>query len=139
MSKKAIFLDRDGTIIEDPGYLNHPDQVVLLDGVAEALVELRGMGYKLIVVSNQSSVARGIVSEQTLKEIRHRLKQLLAEKQAYLDRIYYCPYHPEGAIEKYRKESELRKPKPGMLAAASEEIDIDLTQSWMIGNSGRDI
>ena len=139
MPNKAIFLDRDNTLIEDPGYINHPDQVKLLDGVAEVLIEFGAMGYKLIVVSNQSSVARGIVSEQVLGEIHNRLKQLLAENGAHLDRIYYCPYHPDGVVPQYRKESDWRKPNPGMLLAAADEMDIDLSQSWMIGNSGRDI
>jgi len=139
MSNKAIFLDRDNTLIENPGYISNPDQVKLLDGVAEALIELGAMGYKLIVVSNQSGVARGIVTEKVLGEIHKRLEQLLAEKGVYLDRIYYCPYHPDGVIPKYRKESDWRKPNPGMLLAAAKELDINLGQSWVIGNSSRDI
>jgi len=139
MSNKAVFLDRDNTLIEDPGYINHPDQVKLLEGVAEALIELKAMGYKLIVVSNQSAVARGIVTEKVLAQIHDRLKQLLAERGAYLDRIYYCPYHPDGVVPKYRKESDWRKPNPGMLLTAADQMDIDLNQSWMIGNSSRDI
>lgn len=139
MSNKAIFMDRDDTLIEDPGYINDPDQVKLLDGVPEALVEFRNMGYKLVVVSNQSAVARGIVTEKVLDDIHDRLKQLLAKKQAYLDNIYYCPYHPNGVISKYRKESDLRKPNPGMLLAAAEQMDIDLGQSWAIGNSEHDV
>ncbi|MHC4096445.1 MAG: HAD-IIIA family hydrolase [Planctomycetota bacterium] len=139
MSNKAIFLDRDGTLIEDPGYLNHPEQVTLLEGVAEALIELRNMGYMLIVTTNQSAVARGIVSEKILGEIHNRLRQLLTERGAYLDQIYYCPYHPDGVIPKYCKESDWRKPNPGMLLAASDEMDIDLSQSWKIGDSSRDI
>jgi len=139
MSDKAIFLDRDGTIIDDPGYLSHPEQVNLLDGAAEALVELRAMGYKLVIVSNQSGIARGIVSEEDLEAIHDRLRQLLAEKGAYLDQIYYCPYHPDGVVSKYRKESDWRKPNPGMLLAASEEMGIDLSQSWSIGDSSRDV
>ena len=139
MANKAIFFDRDDTLVEDPGYINNPDQVKLLDGVAEALIELRTMGYKLIVVTNQSAVARGIVTEDGLEEIHDRLKSLLAEKGAYLDRIYYCPYHPEAVIPKYRKEWYWRKPNPGMLLAAADELDIDLGQSWMIGNQADDI
>jgi len=139
MPNRAIFFDRDGTLVEDPGYINHPDQVKLLDGVAEALVELKTLDYKLVVISNQSGVARGIVTEEALDEIHDRLKQLLAEKGAYLDQIYYCPYHPDGVITKYRKESDHRKPNPGMLLTAAKEMDIDLSQSWMIDNSDRDI
>ncbi len=139
MSNKAIFLDRDDTLIEDPGYINNPKQVKLLDGAAEALIEFSDMGYKLVVVSNQSGVARGIVTEKTLGEIHNRLKQLLAEKGAFLDKIYYCPHHPDGVIAKYKKESDWKKPNPGMLLTAAEEMDIDLEQSWAIGNSSRDI
>jgi len=139
MSDKAIFLDRDNTLIEDPGYISSPEQVKLLEGVAEALVELKSLGYKLIVVTNQSAVARGIVTEKVLGEIHNRLEQLLAEKKAFLDRIYYCPYHPDGAVAKYRKESDFRKPNPGMLLKAAEEMDIDLGQSWCVGNSISDM
>ena len=139
MSNKAIFLDRDDTLIEDPGYINDPGQVKLMDGAAEALIELRAMGYKLVVVSNQSAVARGIVTEKVLGEIHNRLEQLLAKKHASLDRIYYCPYHPDGVVPKYRKESDLRKPKPGMLQLASRELSLDLDKSWIIGNSSRDV
>jgi D,D-heptose 1,7-bisphosphate phosphatase len=139
MPNKAIFLDCDGTLIEDVGYINNPDHVKLLDGVAEALTEFKALGYKLIVTSNQSGVARGIVTEKILGEIHNRLKQLLAEKGAYLDQIYYCPYHPDGVVPKYRKESDWIKPNPGMLLAAVDEMNIDLSQSWVIGNSTRDV
>ncbi len=139
MSDKAIFLDRDDTLIEDLGYISSPEQVKLLDGVADALVELKALGYKLIVVTNQSAVARGIVTEKVLGEIHKRLEQLLAEKKTFLDRIYYCPYHPDGVVAKYRKESDFRKPNPGMLLRAAEEMDIDLGQSWCVGNSISDM
>jgi D-glycero-D-manno-heptose 1,7-bisphosphate phosphatase len=139
MSDKAIFFDRDDTLIEDPGYISSPEQVKLLTGVPRALIELKALGYKLVVVTNQSAVARGIVTEKVLGEIHKRLEQLLAEENAFLDRIYYCPYHPEGAVKKYRQESELRKPNPGMLLKAAEEMDLDLDQSWCVGNSGSDI
>ncbi len=139
MSEKAIFLDRDDTLIEDPGYINDPEQVKLLDGVPEALIQLKALGYKLIVVTNQSAVAHGIVTEKVLGEIHERLKQSLADKNAFLDRIYYCPYHPEGVVPKYCKESNSRKPSPGMLLKAADEMDIDLGQSWCVGNSSRDV
>jgi len=139
MSNKAIFMDRDDTLIKDPGYINNPDQVKLLGGASEALIELKEMGYKRVVVTNQSGVARGIVSEQVLKQIHKRLQKLLAHEGAGIDGIYYCPYHPDGVIEKYRAESENRKPNPGMILAAAREMDIDLNRSWVIGNSYRDI
>ncbi|MEJ5259023.1 MAG: HAD-IIIA family hydrolase [Anaerohalosphaeraceae bacterium] len=136
---KAVFLDRDQTLIEDPGYINHPSQVRLLPGVAQALIQLKKMGYLLVVVSNQSGVARGLVTEETLQQIHHQLKKLLADEGAYLDAIYYCPFHPEGVIPKYRCESDLRKPNPGMLLKAAQDLSIDLSRSWMIGDSFRDI
>jgi D,D-heptose 1,7-bisphosphate phosphatase len=139
MSDKAIFLDRDNTLIKDPGYINDPDQVQLLDGVAEALNELKALEYKLIVVTNQSAVARGIVTEKVLGEIHNRLEELLAEQNAFLDRIYYCPYHPEGTVPEYSKESDCRKPSIGMFEKAAAEMDLDLGQSWCIGDSSRDV
>lgn len=139
MLNNAIFLDRDGTLIEDPGYVNDPDQVKLLDGIPESLIELKALGYKLVVVTNQSAVARGIVTEKVLADIHERLRQLLAQRNAYLDDIYYCPYHPEGVVPKYRKESNYRKPNPGMLLEAADDMNIDLSQSWCIGNSDSDI
>jgi D-glycero-D-manno-heptose 1,7-bisphosphate phosphatase len=139
MAHKAIFLDRDKTLVEDPGYINSPEQIKLLPGISEALVQLGQLGYKLIVVTNQSGVARGITTEQTLKEIHEHLERLLERNGVKLDGIYYCPYHPDGNVKKYRRESDLRKPNPGMLLLASKQMDIDLTQSWMVGNSYRDI
>lgn len=139
MANKAIFLDRDNTLIEDPGYINNPDQVKLIDGVPEALIEFKAMGYKLVVVSNQSAVARGLVTEEVLDKIHKKLKKLLTQNKASLDKIYYCPYHVDGVIKKYSKESDWRKPNHGMLIAASNDMDIDLTRSWMIGNSDSDI
>ena len=139
MSNKAIFLDRDDTLIEDPGYINNPEQVKLLDGVAEALIQLKNLGYLLVVVSNQSAVARGIVTEKILGQIHNRLEQLLSEKEASLDKIYYCPYHPDGVVQKYRKQSKFRKPNPGMLLKAADEMDIELGESWCVGNSRSDI
>lgn len=139
MAQKAVFLDRDDTIIEDPGYISSPDQVKLIPGAAQAISDLRKLGYKLIVVSNQSGIARGIITEHAIGRIHEKLKELLAQNSAYLDRIYYCPYHPDGAVRKFRRESDLRKPKPGMLLNAAKEMDIDLKDSWMIGNAYRDI
>ena len=139
MSNKAIFMDRDDTLIKDAGYINNPDQVELLAGAGEALIELKQMGYKRVIVTNQSGVARGIVSEQVLDEIHKRLEKLLFHEGAGIEGIYYCQYHHDCVIEKYRKESENRKPNPGMILTAAKEMDIDLKRSWLIGNSYRDI
>jgi D-glycero-D-manno-heptose 1,7-bisphosphate phosphatase len=139
MSNTAVFLDRDGTLVHDPGYLNHPDQVQLLDGAADALKELQLLGYKTVVVTNQSGVARGIIPPAMIERIHDRLCELLAAQGATLDGIYFCPYHPEAVVPEYRQDSDWRKPQPGMLLAAAREMEIDLTRSWMIGDSERDI
>ena len=139
MDSKAIFFDRDDTLIEDTGYINNPDQVKLISGVAKSLLEFKEMGFKLIVITNQSGVARGILTEKTLGEIHERLNVLLSEKGIALDAIYYCPFHPDGVVPQYRKESDDRKPNPGMILTAAKEHNIDLNQSWIIGNSSRDI
>jgi len=139
MPNRAVFLDRDNTLIEDPGYIDSPRKVRLIENVAESLRELRCMGYMLVIVTNQSGVARGLLNEKILGQIHDRLRMLLAKEAAFVDAIYYCPYHPDGIVPKYRRESPLRKPNPGMLLKAAEDMDIDLSQSWLIGNSGRDI
>jgi D-glycero-D-manno-heptose 1,7-bisphosphate phosphatase len=139
MPNRAVFVDRDGTLNDDPGYVNHPDQVKLLEGVPEALRELQELGYKVIVATNQSGVARGIISEEMLDRIHERLQELLSEGDVLLDGIYCCPFHPEGVIPKFTKESDWRKPRPGMLLAAAKELDLDLGESWMIGDSQRDV
>jgi D-glycero-D-manno-heptose 1,7-bisphosphate phosphatase len=139
MSSTAVFFDRDGTLIRDPGCISHPDQVELLDGAAEAIREVQSLGYKTVVVSNQPGVAKGILTEETLEQIHRRLREEVCRNGASLDAIYYCPYHPDGAVLKYRKDSDWRKPKPGMLLAAANELDIDLMRSWMVGDSLRDV
>jgi len=139
MPHKAIFLDRDGTIIDDSGYLSDPAGVHLLPGVDLAIKSLRGAGYKIVVVTNQSGIARGMLTEATLEEIHSALRNKLADKGAMIDAIYYCPYHPDGSVEKYAHQSDLRKPEPGMLLLAAKELDLDLEQCWMVGDAGRDV
>ncbi|MCP4710754.1 MAG: HAD family hydrolase [Planctomycetes bacterium] len=139
MSNRAVFLDRDGTLIEHYDYLTDPDQVKLLPTVAKAMGLLKDRDFKLVVVTNQSAIARGMLTEKKLLEIHDRLKYLLAEEGAYLDQIYYCPYHPEGVVDKYRRDSDMRKPAPGMLYLAARELDLDLEQCWIVGDDDRDI
>lgn len=136
---KAVFLDRDHTVINDPGYLADPAGVRLMPGAIMALRGLMGAGYKLVVVTNQSGVARGLLTEETLEKIHQEMRRQLEQGGVKLDGVYYCPFHPEGLVEKYRRESELRKPQPGMLLQAAKELDLDLAASWMIGDSPRDI
>jgi D-glycero-D-manno-heptose 1,7-bisphosphate phosphatase len=136
---RAVFLDRDKTVIEDPGYINDPDLIHLLPRAGEAVKMLNAAGYLVVIVTNQSGVARGLVTEDRLTEIHQRLRDELGARGARVDAIYYCPFHPEGIIEKYTRVSEMRKPQPGMLLQAAGEMNIDLTQSWMIGDSAIDV
>lgn len=139
MSQKAIFLDRDDTVIDDPGYISEPEQVTLLPGAVEAVLQFKRMGYLVIIVTNQSGIARGYIDEKKLEQIHHKLRSLLSAAGASIDGLYYCPYHPDGTVDEYARESSLRKPAPGMLRKAAEELDIDLSRSWMIGDRYRDI
>lgn len=139
MPNRAVFIDRDKTLMEDPGYISDPQAVKLLPGVELAIKSLQQARYKIVVVTNQSGIARGMLTEDALEEIHAELRRQLSEKGVHLDAIYYCPYHPEGTVEQYAKESDLRKPKPGMLLRASAEMEIDLGDSWMIGDSARDV
>jgi len=137
MGKAAIFWDRDDTLLADPGYLDDPDKVELLPGAAEAVKRLAEAGFENIIVTNQSGIARGRFDEATLGRIHDRLRELFSQADAGIDAIYYCPYLPgeEAVVERYRRDSDLRKPKPGMLLQASLERKIDLVASWSIGNS----
>ncbi len=141
MKRTAIFLDRDGTIIEDAGYVGDPGQVRLIPDAADAIRRFHRAGYMVVVVSNQSGVARGYFDEAAMNQVDARMKSLLAERGTRLDRAYYCPYldGPEATVEAYRRDSDLRKPRPGMLLLAAKELEIDLSRSWMIGDSPADV
>jgi len=136
--RPAIFLDRDKTLIEDPGYIADPSLVKLLPGVGPALRRLAEAGFALVVVTNQSGVARGRLTEATLERIHDELRRQLAEHGVTLDAIYYCPFHSEGTVQPYVKESDLRKPQPGMLLQAAKDMGLSLEASWTIGDSPRD-
>lgn len=141
--QKAIFLDRDGTINKYVGFLRDIDEFELLDGVADAIQEINASGYLAIVSTNQPVIARGEVSFDELEMIHNKMETLLGQKGAYLDAIYFCPHHPQKGYEGERPElkfdCECRKPKPGMLLKAAQEFNIDLAQSWMIGDGENDI
>ncbi|HEY3243386.1 MAG TPA: HAD family hydrolase [Phycisphaerae bacterium] len=141
MGFPAVFLDRDNTLVEDPGFIDHPDKVRLMPGAAAAIRRLNEAGYHVVVVTNQSGIARGLFSEARLCEIHAHLRSVLAADGARLDAIYYCPYldSEEAVVEAYCRASELRKPAPGMLLKAAQELDLDLDRSWMIGDGARDI
>lgn len=141
--QKAIFLDRDGTINKYVGFLRNINQFELIDGVSEAIKKINASGYLAIVVTNQPVIARGEVSFEELEEIHRKMETLLGEKGAYLDSIYYCPHHPHKGYEGERPELKIdckcRKPKPGMLVKAAQDFNIDLSQSWMVGDGENDI
>ncbi len=139
MPGRCVFLDRDNTLIADPGYISRPEQVHLLPGVAAALRDLAGGGYRLVMVTNQSGIARGLLTEGELSRIHAELRRQLEEQGVLLDAIYYCPHHPEGTVAPYCLDSIDRKPSPGMLVRAAVELDLDLSASWMVGDSDRDI
>ena len=141
--QKAIFLDRDGTINKYVGFLNDIQKFELIEGVAEAIKEINNSEYLAIVVTNQPVVARGEITEEGLKEIHKKMETLLGEKGAYVDGIYYCPHHPhkgfENEVPELKINCDCRKPKPGMLFKAMIDYNLDLSQSWIIGDSQNDI
>ncbi len=142
MPDRAVFLDRDNTLIDNDGDLGDPARVRLLEGVAPSLARLRDAGYRLIVVSNQGGVARGAFGETDVEAVNRRIESLVDEaagRRGVIDRFYFCPYHPEGTIEPYRHEHPWRKPQPGMLHAARHDLGLDLQQSWLIGDQVRDV
>lgn len=141
--QKAVFLDRDGTINKYVGFLRNIDDFELTDDAAEAIKLINKSGYLAIVVTNQPVIARGEVTVDKLDEIHKKLETLLGLEGAYIDALYYCPHHPhkgyEGEVVELKIECDCRKPKPGMLLKAAEVYNIDLKQSYMIGDSDNDV
>jgi D-glycero-D-manno-heptose 1,7-bisphosphate phosphatase len=134
----AVFLDRDGTLVEEVPYLHDPERVVLLAG-AGALAGLAAAGYALVVVTNQSGVARGRYDEAAVGAVHRRLAELLAGVGVRLDAVLYCPHHPEGTVPGYARACRCRKPGPGMLEVASTRLGLDLAASFLIGNHPTDV
>jgi D-glycero-D-manno-heptose 1,7-bisphosphate phosphatase len=140
MADKAVFLDRDNTIIANDGYLGDPTKVRLLPGAAAAIASMRRLGYRIVVVSNQSGVARGMFDEAAVEAVNQEMiRQLREQAGAHVDASYYCPYHPDAVVPEYKADHPWRKPKPGMLKAAAADFDLDLTRCWMVGDMQRDI
>lgn len=141
--QKAVFLDRDGTINKYVGFLRNIDEFELLDGAVEAIKKINASGYLAIVVTNQPVIARGEVSFEELERIHNKMETLLGKEGAYLDAIYFCPHHPhkghEGERPELKFDCNCRKPKPGMLLKAAQDFNIDLAQSWMVGDGENDI
>ena len=141
--QRAVFLDRDGTINKYVGFLRNIDEFELIDGVADAIKKINASGFLAIVVTNQPVIARGEVSFEEMEVIHNKMETLLGKEGAYLDGIYFCPHHPHKGYEGERPElkfdCDCRKPKPGMLMNAAHDFNIDLSQSWMIGDGEVDI
>jgi D-glycero-D-manno-heptose 1,7-bisphosphate phosphatase len=137
--KPAIFLDRDGVVIEDTRYIDSIERVSLIPGSAEVIAALNRAGWTVAIVTNQAGIAHGLFSIETVNEIHEHIAELLRGYGARVDGFYFCPHHPAGEVAEHRCECECRKPKPGMLIRAANELDIDLNRSWMIGDRITDL
>jgi D-glycero-D-manno-heptose 1,7-bisphosphate phosphatase len=137
--RPAVFLDRDGTLIEERGYLDRLDSIEPFPSTPEALRLLKDAGYALVVVTNQAGVARGFFDEPFVQEAHRHLAALLARHGIVLDGYYYCPHHPEGMVDTYRRACRCRKPGPGMVEQAAADLDLDVARSFVIGDKWLDI
>jgi D,D-heptose 1,7-bisphosphate phosphatase len=135
----AIFLDRDGTINEEVGYLDSPDKLVIFPSVYEAIRLINQSGRKAIVVTNQAGIARGLFGEDLVETIHAALREALLQKGAFIDAFYYCPHHPTEGSAPYRQNCDCRKPAPGLFLRAARELNLDLFASWMIGDRYNDM
>jgi len=137
--KRAIFLDRDGVINVDSGYVSVVDDFEFIEGVIEAFQSLKAKDYLIVVITNQSGIARGYFSEEQFHTLTEWMDWSLADRGVDLDGIYYCPHHAEHGIGKYKVDCDCRKPKAGMINDAIKELDIDITQSILVGDKVSDI
>ena len=137
--EKGFFLDRDGTIIEEANYLFRPEQLRLIPGAAEGIALARKNGYRIIVISNQSGIARGYFTMEDLLRVEKTLGEMLEEKGAKIDSWYYCPHHEKGIIPRYTKKCSCRKPLPGLVLQAAQELKIDLKRSALVGDKLSDV
>ncbi|MFZ4835671.1 D-glycero-beta-D-manno-heptose 1,7-bisphosphate 7-phosphatase [Rouxiella sp. Mn2063] len=138
-SVPAIFLDRDGTINVDHGYVHEIDDFQFIDGVIEALIKLKEMGFALVLVTNQSGIARGKFTEEQFFTLTEWMDWSLADRGVDLDGIYFCPHHPEASVAEYKQVCDCRKPEAGMFLTAKEELNIDMAASYMVGDKIEDL
>ena len=136
---RAVFIDRDGTLSEEVGYINHPERFRLFPYAGEAIKHLNENGWLAIVTTNQAGVARGYFSEEMIQTVHQGMKEKLAIDGARLDAIYYCAHHPSVGEPPYRFDCDCRKPKPGLITRAATDFDVDLKNSWMVGDRYSDI
>ncbi len=135
----AVFLDRDGTINDEVGYLDHADKLRIIPAAFEAIRLINESGMKAVVVSNQAGIAKGFFTEKFVRKINEQIQSELLARGAFIDRFYFCPHHPTDGIDPYRRICDCRKPEPGLLHQAAADLDIDLGRSYMIGDRYRDI
>lgn len=135
----GVFMDRDGTLSEEVGYINHLKRFWLYPYTAEAIRMLNRSDLKAVVVTNQAGVARGYFKEELIHQVHEKMRQDLKASGAFLDAIYYCPHHPSAGEPPYRQICECRKPKPGMIFRGARDLDIDLERSFMIGDRYSDV
>jgi D-glycero-D-manno-heptose 1,7-bisphosphate phosphatase len=135
----GVFLDRDGTVNEEVDFLSSPDELHLLNGSASAIREANELGLTTVIVTNQSGIARGLLTEERLMEIHHRLEQVLEKEGARIDAIYFCPHLPGEGNSPYYQDCSCRKPKTGMVLHAAERFGIDLSRSFVVGDRMIDI
>jgi len=138
-NNRAVFFDRDGTLNEDVGYLASFDQLKLYSCVGEAIRLVNEMGMKAVVISNQSGIARGYFNEEFVVSLHEKIAELLEADGARIDGFYFCPHHPEEGRGQYRLDCPCRKPKPGLLIKAAEDLNINLSGSFMIGDMAKDV
>jgi len=139
LRNKAVFLDRDGTINEEVGHLREVEQFKLYPDAAKAIRMLNEAGYKVVVITNQAGVARGYFTEERVEEVNAHMREELAKEGARIDAVYYCVHHPEFGEGEYCQVCSCRKPEPGMILQAADELDIDLSKSFMIGDTAKDM
>jgi D-glycero-D-manno-heptose 1,7-bisphosphate phosphatase len=137
--KPAVFLDRDGTLIEERGYLDRLELIEPFPWTPDALRRLRSAGYALVLVTNQAGVARGLFDETFVRKAHDHLATLLASEGVALDGYYYCPHHPEGSVPAYRRQCRCRKPGPGMVEQAASDLGLDVARSFVIGDKWLDV
>lgn len=135
----AVFLDRDGTLIEEATYLDRRDRVSIFPWSIDAVRLLNRAGFTVVVVSNQAGVAKGLFDEAFVRDTHRLLTERFGAGGARIDASYYCPHHPDGSVEAYRRVCECRKPKPGMLQRAAREFDLALEQSFVVGDRWIDV
>lgn len=138
-SNKAVFLDRDGVINIDTGYVSHSDDFEFIEGVIDACKAIKEKGYQIVVITNQSGIARGYFSEDEFMTLTEWMDWSLADKGVDLDGIYFCPHHPEKGIGELKQDCQCRKPQPGMILSAQSHLDIDLSQSFLVGDKLSDL